>query len=162
MRRLAALLLVLVGGCSSVGDMFDSKVDYRTASRLPPLEVPPDLTAPSRDNRFAVPESGTQSATLSGYQQERKEQGRPGASGVLPQVDNVRIERAGSERWLVVPEPAEKVWPVVRDFWLERGFLIKQESPEAGVMETDWAENRSNLPQDFIRNLLGRFAEQGY
>src|SRR5438034_11374858 len=110
MRKLAVLAAVALVGCSSVSDMFDSKVDYKTASRLPPLEVPPDLTAPSRDNRFAVPESGTQSATLSDYQQGRKEQGRPGAAGVLPQVDNVRFERAGSERWLVVGEPAEQVW----------------------------------------------------
>jgi outer membrane protein assembly factor BamC len=168
MRKLAAVLAVTLGGlalalgagCSSVGQVFDSKIDYKSAGQLPALEIPPDLTAPSRDSRFVLPES-PQSATLSGYQQERKEQ-RPGASGVLPQVDNVRVERAGSERWLVVQEPAEKVWPVVRDFWLERGFLIKQESPEAGVLETDWAENRANLPQDFVRNLLGRFAEQVY
>jgi len=81
---------------------------------------------------------------------------------VLPQVENVRLERLGSERWLVVQEPPDKVWPVVREFWLERGFLIKQEAPEAGVMETDWAENRANLPQDFIRGLLGRFADSIY
>jgi outer membrane protein assembly factor BamC len=162
MRGLAAVLaLMLAAGCSSIGEMFDTKVDYKSAGQLAPLEIPPDLTAPARDNRFALPQS-PQSATLSGYQQERKEQGRPGASGVLPQVENIRLERSGSERWLVVPEPAEKVWPVVRDFWQERGFLIKQESAEAGVMETDWAENRANLPQDFIRGLLGRFAEQLY
>jgi outer membrane protein assembly factor BamC len=140
--------------------MFDTKIDYKSASQLPPLEIPPDLTAPTRDTRYVVPE-GRSSATLSGYQQERREQ-RPGSGGVLPQVENVRIERAGSERWLVVPEPAEKVWPVVREFWLERGFLIKHESPEAGVIETDWAENRANLPQDFVRGLLGRFADQVY
>jgi outer membrane protein assembly factor BamC len=162
MRRLVvAGLAVLLAGCTSIGEMFDSKIDYKAAGQLPPLEIPPDLTAPSRDTRFALPEP-RQSATLSGYQQERKEQGTRGASGVLPQVENIRIERAGSERWLVVPEPPEKVWPVVRDFWQERGFLIKHESPEAGVMETDWAENRANLPQDFIRGLLGRFAEQVY
>jgi len=159
MRRSVALLL-LVAGCGSVGEMFDSKVDYKSAGQLPPLEVPPDLTAPQRDGRFAVPER--QSATLSGYQQERKEQGRVTGTSVLPQPENVRFERAGRERWLVVQEPPEKVWPVVREFWQERGFLIKQESPEAGVMETDWAENRANLPQDFIRGVLGRFAEQVY
>jgi len=162
MRKLVVVLAVLAGGCSSVSGMFDSKVDYKAAGQLPPLEIPPDLTAPQRDGRYVVPESARQSATLSGYQQERKEQGRPGASGVLPQVDNIRLERAGSERWLVVQEPPDKVWPVVRDFWQERGFLIKQESPEAGVMETDWAENRANLPQDFIRGVLGRFADQVY
>jgi outer membrane protein assembly factor BamC len=160
MRRFAvALIAALAAGCSS--NIFDSNVDYKTSSQLPPLEVPPDLTAPPRDGRFALPETRP-SATLSEYQQEKKEQGRPGATTVLPQVESVRIERAGAERWLLVQEAPEKVWPVVREFWLERGFLIRQESPEAGVMETDWAENRANLPQDFIRGVLGRFAEQVY
>jgi outer membrane protein assembly factor BamC len=158
MRRLAVAFAVALAGCST--SMFDSSVDYKTASQLPPLEIPPDLTAPQRDGRFALPEQRT--ATLSGYQQERKEQGRPGAAGVLPQVEGVRLERLGAERWLVVPEVPDKVWPVVREFWLERGFLIKQEAPEVGVMETDWAENRANVPQDFIRGLLGRFADSVY
>jgi outer membrane protein assembly factor BamC len=159
MRRLAAVAALALAGCSSTS-VFDSAVDYKTASQLPPLEIPPDLTAPQRDGRFVLPEQKT--ATASGYQQERKEQGRTGTGGVLPQVDNVRLERLGSERWLVVQEPPDKVWPVVREFWLERGFLIKSESPEAGVMETDWAENRSNLPQDGIRGLFGRFADSIY
>jgi outer membrane protein assembly factor BamC len=158
MRRFAAVAAVALAGCST--SMFDSSVDYKTASQLPQLEIPPDLTAPQRDGRFALPEQRT--ATLSGYQQERKEQGRPGAVGVLPQVENVRLERLGAERWLVVQEAPDKVWPVVREFWLERGFLIKEESPEVGVMETDWAENRANVPQDFIRGLLGRFADSIY
>jgi len=158
MRRFAAAAAVALAGCST--SMFDSSVDYKTASQLPPLEIPPDLTAPQRDGRFVLPDQ--KSATLSGYQQERKEQGRPGAAGVLPQVENVRLERLGAERWLVVQEPPDKVWPVVREFWLERGFLIKQETPEIGVLKTDWAENRANLPQDGIRGLLGRFADSVY
>jgi outer membrane protein assembly factor BamC len=158
LRRLAAASAVALAGCST--SMFDSSVDYKTAAQLPPLEIPPDLTAPQRDGRFALPEQ--KSATLSGYQQERKEQGQPGAAGVLPQVEGVRLERLGAERWLVVQDPPDKVWPVVREFWLERGFMIKQESPEVGVMETDWAENRANVPQDFIRGLLGRFADSIY
>src|SRR5262249_30430148 len=117
MRRLAVAAVVALTGCST--SVFDSGVDYKTQSTLPPLEVPPDLTAPSRDSRFNMPDS-RQSATLSGYQQERKEQGRPGATGVLPQVEAVRFERSGSERWLVVAqEPPERVWPIVREFWLE-------------------------------------------
>jgi outer membrane protein assembly factor BamC len=155
----ALLAAALAAGCSS-GGMFDSKVDYKASGQLPPLEVPPDLTAPARDGRYAMPEQ--RAATLSGYQQERKEQARSGPAGVLPQVENVRVERAGNVRWLVVPEPAEKVWPVVREFWQERGFLIRHELPEAGVMETDWAENRANMPQDFIRGMLGRLADQFY
>ena len=64
---------------------------------------------------------------------------------MLPQVDKVRIERAGTQRWLVVQHAADKVWPVVKDFWQETGFIVNIESPEAGVMETDWAENRAKI-----------------
>ncbi len=155
MRRFAGVALLALAGCSSISGLFDSKVDYKGAGQLPPLEVPPDLTAPERDNRFVLPES-RQSATLSGYQQERKDQTRPaGGSAVLPIVDSVRLERAGAERWLVVPEPPEKVWPLVRAFWLERGYILKQESPEVGVMETDWSENRSFTPGG-VRGFLSR------
>src|SRR5688500_2290994 len=160
MRGLLLVLALLVGGCSSLTDMFDSKVDYKSSGKLPPLEVPPDLTAPTRVNRYAMPDSC--SATLSGYQQERKEQGRTGTTQVLPQVEQMRVERAGNARWLVVLEPAEKEWPMMHEFWQQRGFLTKTEPPVAGAIETAWAENRANLPHDFIRGRLGLFADQVY
>ena len=153
-------ILVLSGGCST--DSLETKIDYKSAGTLPSLEVPPDLTTPARDGRFVVPESGKSSATLSGYQAERKDQGRLGASTVLPQVDPFRVERAGSERWLVVPETPEKLWPLVKDFWQESGFLIKLEAPEAGVMETDWAEHREKIRQDFVREFLGKILDTLY
>jgi len=110
-----------------------------------------------------VPESGKSSATLSGYQAERKEQTRAGNTAVLPQVERMHIERAGAERWLVVQDQIpEKLWPLLKDFWQENGFLIKTEAPEAGVMETDWAENRANIPEGGIRSLLGKFVDQIY
>ncbi len=167
MRRLhqgiMAVLLsaAFVAGCS----WFDTKgIDYKSASnsRLPPLEVPPDLTRPGRDDRYAIPDvspSGT--ATYSQYNAER--QGARSASNeVLPTSGSVRVVRDRDTRYLVVAEPPEKVWPVVREFWLENGFLIKVEIPDAGVMETDWAENRAKIPQDPLRNLLGKYLDQMY
>jgi outer membrane protein assembly factor BamC len=77
-------------------------------------------------------------------------------------VDKLKLERSGSERWLVVPEPPEKIWPKVKEFWQEAGFLIKIERPEAGVMETDWAEDRSKIPEGGGRNLNGRPGEGLY
>ena len=72
------------------------------------------------------------------------------------------MERAGTQRWLVVKGEPEEIWPVVKDFWHELGFLIKLELPEAGVMETDWAENRAKIPEDIIRNTLGRLLDSMY
>ena len=167
MKRGLALALCVValaaGGCKSASSLLEgNKVDYKSAGTLPPLEIPPDLTTPSRDNRYAVPDSGKGSATLSGYQADRAQTPKPGATGVLPSVDKMRIERAGTQRWLVVQEPPEKIWPLVKDFWQENGFLVQVELSEAGVMETDWAENRAKIPQDGIRSVLGKVLDQIY
>jgi outer membrane protein assembly factor BamC len=156
-KILLTAVAAVVSGCAS-----DSGVDYKKAGTLPPLEVPPDLTSPARDNRYAVPENARSTATLSGYQAERREQPAraTGTPVVLPEVERMRIERAGSQRWLVVQEPPEKLWPVIKEFWQESGFLIKMENPEAGVMETDWAETRAEIREGAVRNFLGKILDQ--
>jgi len=161
-KRIVFLGCIALAGCGSLQDKVDeySRIDYKSAGSLPPLEIPPDLTSPARDDRYVVPETGRSTATLSGYEQGRRD--RPGTSAVLPAVEKMRIERSGSQRWLVVQEAPEKLWPLVRDFWQENGFLVKVEVPEAGVMETEWAENRAKIPQDFVREALGRFLDQIY
>jgi outer membrane protein assembly factor BamC len=158
------VLFALLAGCSSMPDILQGeKIKYKGAGKLPPLEIPPDLTSPSRDDRYAVPDVNTQgSATLSTYNAERGGAIRAGSTELLPNVAKVRIERAGTQRWLVVPEAPEKVWPVVREFWQGLGFLVKTELPEVGVMETDWAENRAKIADDPIRNLLGKLIDAVY
>ena len=123
-------------------------------AQLPPLEVPPDLTTPARDNRYVVARDRQAPATLSGYQAERtraaRRRRRPRGAAASRQ-DAHRARRRRSAGWWC-DEPPEKLWPVVQDFWQENGFLIKLELPEAGVMETDWAENRAKIPQDGVRD----------
>ncbi len=81
---------------------------------------------------------------------------------MLPEQDNARVERAGTQRWLVVKGEPDQLWPVVKEFWQEIGFIVNIEMPEAGVMETDWAENRARIPDGFIRNTLGKLLDQVY
>ncbi len=162
---LAVAVGISLGACSTATGLLDgNKVDYKSAGQLPTLEIPPDLTTPARDNRYVVPDTGKSSATLSGYQADRAQQAKTGSinSSVLPSIERMRVDRSGSQRWLVVAEPPEKLWPLVRDFWQENGFLIAINIPEAGVMETDWAENRAKIPQDFLRTMLGKLIEQIY
>ena len=152
---LLALSLVLTG-CS--GSLIESKkIDYKSARQLPPLEIPPDLTAPTRDDRYAVPDVSPRGvATFSAYTSDRAAQPRNTATtDVLPAVDKMRIERAGTQRWLVVPGSADVLWPEIKDFWLELGFIVNIDRPQVGVMETDWAEDRAKIPQDFLRSTLG-------
>lgn len=154
----AVLSGLLLGACTM--DIPTKKIDYKTSGKLPSLEIPPDLARPSTDDRFSVPDSGPAkgTATYSAYSKDRS--ARPQASStqpvVLPKVENVRVERAGTERWLVVPGTPEQIWPTVKDFWQETGFVINVEMPEAGVMETDWNENRAKVPQSGLTGFIGR------
>lgn len=160
--RVLPLLLMVSLAASGCGMVESKKIDYKSAGKLPTLEVPPDLVAPSADNRYAIPDTqGSGTATLSTYSQERKS--TPSAStALLPAQDTARVERAGTQRWLVVQATPQQVWPVIKDFWQEAGFILNMESPETGVLETDWAENRAKIPQDVIRRTLGKVLDGLY
>ena len=163
---LAVAGVVGLAGCSS--SLLESKkIDYKSAGKLPPLEIPPDLTAPGRDERFTVPDSGTAKggASFSVYSAERAGKNRTTtAQDVLPAAEGgkIRIERSGTQRWLVVPMTPDKLWPSIKEFWQDTGFIVNVERPEAGVMETDWAENRAKLPNDIIRGSLGKIFDDLY
>jgi outer membrane protein assembly factor BamC len=163
MTLVSALVTLSVAGCGSMDMLKSKKIDYKSAGTVPTLDVPPDLTAPTADTRYQVPDLNPRgSATYSAYHAERSENAGSGKSDILSTESNVRIERAGSERWLIVNMPPEKVWPIVKDFWQENGFIINVEDPQNGIMETDWAENRAKIPQDMIRNLLGKVVDNLY
>ena len=148
----ALLALGLLAGCSSIRDVMEGeRVDYKTSgAKGPSLDIPPDLTQLSRETRYVVP--GT-AVSASNYQTAQPAQAVQTAATA---VGDVRIERSGTQRWLVVNRPADKLWSPVRDFWLESGFLLSQDQENLGIMETDYAENRAKLPQDFIRSAIGK------
>lgn len=163
---LALMMALAVTGCNLMTLLPESKkMDYKSAGKLPPLEVPPDLTAPGTDERYIVPDiNPSGSATYSAYNKERTGNPGAGSTSLLPASDDsgARIERAGTQRWLVVKGEPETVWPIVKEFWQELGFIINVETPAAGVMETDWAENRANIPQDIIRSILSKVLDSLY
>lgn len=164
-RKISALTLSILAvaatGCSMMTD--SRKIDYKSSGKLPTLEIPPDLSQLSRDDRYLVPDdAGKGTATFSAYAADRSPEAQAGQSVLLPQVEKLRVERSGNQRWLVAAMPADAMWDTIKDFWQETGFIINVERPEAGVMETDWAENRAKIPDDIIRNTLGKLIDSLY
>lgn len=150
-------LLALVASLAACSVLESDKIDYKSAGRAPTLEVPPDLTQLSRENRYAIP-GGAVSANA--YEAGRAN--APGVPTAVSSLGDVRMERAGTQRWIVVNRPPEQLWDTVRDFWQENGFLLTQDQRDLGIMETDWAENRAKLPQDFIRSTVGKIFDSIY
>lgn len=162
-RRVAVvapvLALTLIAGCSSINEaMQPDKIDYKSqGKKTASLDIPPDLTKLEGDRRYTVPDAAGTS-TLSTYQQANKTREAEPANNVLPSAQGIRMERDGNQRWLVISNGmrADQLWESLRGFWQENGFLLTQDSPQTGIMETDWAENRAKIPQDIIRNTIGK------
>ncbi len=151
----------LLASCSSTGS--NVKADEPAASRIfdykappreaPKLEVPPELTPYTSDERFAIPGDGESGTRYSEYQQN----GAGNKGNVLPVARNVRMEGGCSQRWLVVSDKPENIWPLIRAFWADNGLSILVDNPQAGIMETDWQENLAKIPHDSLKGQLGQF-----
>ena len=138
--------------------MDGDKVNYKTegGTKVVPLDIPPDLTQLARDTRYAVPGGSVTASSMA------LRPAAPVAATAAKQVNDVRIERDGNQRWLVVNRSADVVWPIVHGFWKENGFEYVVEQQQIGLLETEWAENRAKIPQDFIRRSLGKLLDGLY
>lgn len=144
------LIAVSLAGCESI-PFINNTSDYKGAGRSKPLEVPPDLTASPVSEAYSIPGSTSYSTYSQG--QENQE---AAVEKVLSTPEGVRLERAGAQRWLVVNAPAEKIWPVIREFWADQGFAVRSENAQLGVMETEWIDAEA-IKKDETGNLGDKF-----
>jgi len=162
-----SLLALGLAACSGTADdlldpiLPEREAAYKSSKTAPPLEVPPDLSSATLNDTMVVPSLAQGSATYSAYV-NGTQVAMASVNGVLPRLNGVRIERAGSDRWLIVDVPPGVVWPKVRDFWLSQGFLIQLEDPSIGIMETDWAEKRTIFDGGAISNFFSKLSSELY
>ncbi len=179
--QISALLVLLttglLAGCESVNDwMTAERVDYRSAHAGPALEVPIDLAPVPQNQHFLLPDSSKNvSNALPSY----------GASGELASKQDVyllpskrnaeqssvvmhvereeKVSEGQSRYWLVMPNAQlDTIWPQLRTFWEKNGFTLKEDQPALGWLETDWAENRAQIPNDWFRRAAGKWVDVLY
>ncbi|MDB5799430.1 MAG: nlpB [Rhodocyclales bacterium] len=144
-----ASLSIALSGCATDKKEYVSDAASKNGGKS--LEVPPDLITPGRDERLQVP-ADPRRVTASTYNNDRKPEVQAGVVSTPDQLGKVRIARAGSQRWLVMPGTPQVVWPQLRQFWENLGFTIQTDSPQLYVMETDWAEKRTKNSLAFLQN----------
>ncbi|WP_296000999.1 outer membrane protein assembly factor BamC [Rugamonas sp.] len=161
-------LMASLTGCGMISSVVGSdKVDYKASKKAAPLDVPPDLTQLQKDNRYALPDSANGIATASGYNANKGAgpaavQANGGEAVVPLKLNDIKVERSGNQRWLVVKQTPEQLWPQLKSFWEDSGFTLETENATAGIMETDWHEDRSKIPDGIIRNTLGKLFDNLY
>ncbi|MEP7328696.1 MAG: outer membrane protein assembly factor BamC [Betaproteobacteria bacterium] len=151
---IAALVPWMLIGCESLTGIAPTKrIDYKSAATGPALELPPDLTTPRYDDRYQVNTAAGQAAANAN---------KGTRTEFLPTTPDAKLVRAGAERWLVVKATPEQAWNTAREFWQESGFVLAIEQPNVGVMETDFAENRADIPTDLFRRTIGKYLDVFY
>ncbi len=133
------------------------KIDYKQSRTTESLEVPPELSSTTIND---APQS--LEAASARYSEFGKPKSGSDGGRVIPDRSTVDLQRDGNQQWLVVQASPDDVWSRVREFWLQQGFLIRMENPELGILETDWTENRADIPQGFIRNAIGKVLDGAY
>ena len=51
---------------------------------------------------------------------------------------------------------------MLQDFWASVGLAVKYQDAKTGIIQTEWAENKANLPKDIIRATIGKALDVVY
>ena len=134
------MILLFMAGCAN-----EAKQVYEEATYGRPLEVPPDLTAPSVNESTKIPELIEKTATVPTESSDCNGSDKTPLS-VLPDQENIQLVRDGSQRWLILQGEPSQLWPWIREFFIKNGFKFSIEDPLIGVIETEWKQQQLNLP----------------
>jgi outer membrane protein assembly factor BamC len=152
----AVLALTACGLMDKVAPGRD-KIDYKKSKAIDNLEIPPELSSSTINDAPEFPGSAGTSYSDFGATQPSRD-----VTAVLQTRPDARVERDRDQQWLVVQGTPGQVWPRVREFWLQEGFLIRLEDPRLGILETEWSENRADIPQGGVRKLIGKALDAVY
>ena len=142
-----ALISLFVTSCSKVADpvkkigLGSRAVNYEVDENVDSLIIPPDLTAPSSQGAF------TEVIKVSD------------GSDVLKRVQNVEVMRDKYRRWLLVDLPPAEVWALSKEFFRSYGFQIEKENQKIGLLETDFLEIETKVPDKSLGTIRAALAK---
>jgi len=156
LRVVFILLLITLGACSSGPKWKGVYSADSKEQRSYKLDVPPDLSSPSVTDSLALPNIAGGS-TYSDYTGNEYK-----GDTITPAAPiGVKVIRDGASQWLEINSTAEALWPQLKAFFNKVGFEIKRENKQLGIMETNFLENRLELPTNWFSKLLSRISSTG-
>jgi len=143
----------LLTSCSMVSDpvkkigLGGRVVNYQADDTVDSLIIPPDLTKPNSQGLFS------------------ENVGTTDKSFEVTTVQNVELKRDTLRRWLLVDMPPSEVWLLSKEFFRSFGFKIEKENQKIGIMETDYLEIDTKVPDKSlgaIRAMLAKALKTQY
>jgi len=157
LRKFVVLFFVLgLTACSWTADrkaVYEKKTEHEMS-----LEVPPDLVMPEGNNALDIPAIGSSRTTFSSFTGSQQQSG----DKVLASVSgDARVVRDGSIQWLEIKASVDVLWPQLIAFVRNEGFELKMSDTRLGIIETDWQENRVDIPTNWLSKFVSKLYESG-
>jgi len=138
----------------------DIRINYYSDKSVTSLEVPPDLTTPSFENSFRLNEyvkDYDPSFVDLGGKEERSDK----SEIIRPELTEIKVKKSGSRRWLEVDKKPDLVWNLSKQFLKDMGFVVKKSNKKIGFMETDYLENKPEIPDKSLGLIRSMFSTIG-
>ncbi len=159
MKRIDSRLSVVIGaifalsGCRYMDDdkglFVDPRDDYLAARVGAPLVVPDDLIGVHIVDSWPIPKIDQRPAT------KLFPHSAPRPDVLLGHdLDVVKIQRLGTRSWMVVGDPPEQVWPLVKQFLADNGIATAQEDPPRGIIKSAWLVVTDQNYGDVVRTAI--------
>jgi len=141
------LISLLAVSCSKITDpvkkigLGSRVVNYQSDAKVESLIIPPDLTSPSSQGAFTeVIDTSVD-------------------DNVVKKVQSVEVMRDNYRRWLVVDLPLSEAWRLSKEFLRSYNFKIKKENQKIGILETDYLEIETVVPDKSLGAIRASLAK---
>lgn len=141
------LISLFLASCSKVTDpvkdigLGSRDINYQADEKVDSLIIPPDLTKPSALQALTEVE-------------EIADDGQ-----VAQRVQNIEIQRDKYRRWLLVNLSPSEVWALSKEFFRSYGFKIENENQKIGLIETDYLEIETQVPDKSLGAIRAALAK---
>jgi outer membrane protein assembly factor BamC len=171
MKKIIVLLISIIALSGCFSDIKDSikertkvgkqDIRYYADKTVNNLEVPPDLTRPSQKNALKLNTFIDDDKNLTTFDDEEVK--------IINSIKNknidIEVQRSGTNRWLIVKKDANFVWNAATDFLKDSGFRILKSNKSIGIMETNYLENKVDIPNQnlgLIRSMFKKAFQASY
>ena len=141
------LISLFLASCSKVTDpvkeigLGSRDINYQADEKVDSLIIPPDLTKPSALQALTEVEE---------IADDRQ---------VAQRVQNIEIQRDKYRRWLLVNLSPSEVWALSKEFFRSYGFKIENENQKIGLIETDYLEIETQVPDKSLGAIRATLAK---
>ena len=140
------LISLFLASCSKITDpvkeigLGSKVIKYQEEDATVSLILPPDLTEPDFKGDFTKAEPKVKTE-------------------ISKKITNIEVLRDNYRRWLLVDLPPEEVWDLSKEFFRSYGFKIEKENQKTGILETDYLEIETKVPDKSLGRIRAALAK---